>query len=71
KRILSFSTVDGQHTGVNIAKVLMDQLYKWNIDRKIASITLDNSSTNKVVVSELRNQLKPGLLLDGKLFHVR
>ncbi|KAI3848947.1 hypothetical protein MKX03_009638 [Papaver bracteatum] len=71
KRILSFSTVDGHHTGVNIAKVLMDQLYKWNIDRKIASITLDNASTNKVVVSELRTQLKPGLLLDEELFHIR
>lgn len=73
KRILSFNAVDVQHTGVNIAKVLMEQLYKWNIDRKIASITLDNASTNKVVVSELLAQLKPdnGLLLDGELFHVR
>ncbi|KAI3852690.1 hypothetical protein MKX03_008718 [Papaver bracteatum] len=73
KRILSFNSVDGQHTGVNIAKVLMEQLYKWNIDRKIASITLDNASTNKVVISELLDQLKPDnrLLLDGELFHVR
>ncbi|XP_026428967.1 zinc finger BED domain-containing protein RICESLEEPER 1-like [Papaver somniferum] len=73
KRILSFNVVDGQHTGVNIAKVLIEQLYKWNIDRKIASITLDNASTNKVMVSELLAQLKPdnGLLLDGELFHVR
>ncbi|RZC49603.1 hypothetical protein C5167_018029 [Papaver somniferum] len=72
KIILSFNAVDGQHTGVNIAKVLMEQLYKWNIDRKIASITLDNASTNKVVVSELLAQLKPdnGLLLDGELFDV-
>ncbi|KAI3915554.1 hypothetical protein MKW92_005071, partial [Papaver armeniacum] len=51
----------------------MEQLYGWNIDRKISSITLDNASTNGVVVSELIDQLKPGngLLLDGELFHVR
>ncbi|KAI3927198.1 hypothetical protein MKW92_013536 [Papaver armeniacum] len=73
KRILSFSLVDGQHTGANIAKVLMDKLLEWNIDRKIGSITLDNASTNEVVVDELVNQLKPGngLLLDGELFQVR
>ncbi|KAI3919344.1 hypothetical protein MKX01_040898 [Papaver californicum] len=59
KRILSFSAVDGQHSGVNIAKVLLDKLLEWNIDRKIASITLDNASTNGVVVSELTKQLKP------------
>ncbi|KAI3981871.1 hypothetical protein MKX01_041134 [Papaver californicum] len=72
KRILSFSAVDRQHTRVNIAKVMMDKLLEWNIDRKIASITLDNASTNGVVVSELIKQLKPdnGLLIDGKLFQV-
>ncbi|KAI3966766.1 hypothetical protein MKW92_020641 [Papaver armeniacum] len=60
-----------RHLESTLQRSLMDQLYKWNIDRKIASITLDNASTNKVVVSELRNQLKPGLVLDGELFHVR
>ncbi|KAI3850257.1 hypothetical protein MKX03_021172 [Papaver bracteatum] len=73
KRILYFSLVDGQHTGANIAKVLMDKLLEWNIDRKSGSITLDNASTNEVVACELVDQLKPanGLLLDGELFQVR
>lgn len=73
KRILSFSIVDGKHTGANIAKVLLDKLLDWNIDRKIGSITLDKASTNEVVVSELIDKLKPnnGLLLDGELFQVR
>ncbi|KAI3894172.1 hypothetical protein MKX03_003729 [Papaver bracteatum] len=73
KRILYFSIIDGKHIGVNITKVLIEQLYGWNIDSKMSSITLDNASTNGVVVSELIDQLKPGngLLLDGELFHVR
>ncbi|KAI3958676.1 hypothetical protein MKW98_030341, partial [Papaver atlanticum] len=61
------------HTGAKIDKVLSVKLLDWNIDRKIGSITLDNASTNEVVVRELLDKLKPnnGFLLDGELFQVR
>ncbi|XP_058103795.1 zinc finger BED domain-containing protein RICESLEEPER 1-like isoform X3 [Magnolia sinica] len=73
RSILNFCLVEDLHSGEAISKVVMEKLDNWNIYGKLSSITLDNCSTNDVVVRDLVSELVPkGLLLkDGELFHVR
>lgn len=71
KKIINFCMIPSLHTGENIANVIVKQLMDSNMDR-LCTITLDNSSTNDVVVRNLREQFSSwGMLLqDGSLFHV-
>lgn len=38
----------------------MDLLVSWNIDKKICSVTVDNTSTNDVMVRDLKHLLIGG-----------
>lgn len=63
------------HTAEVIADVLFECLLDWNIDRKLSTLTLDNCSTNDLVVamlSVLVNRFSPdSLLLGGRFLHMR
>ena len=73
KRIISFMHVEAPHTGDTITKLILENLYDENFDRKLFSIVLDNCSTNDVVVRELQKifSTKGSLLFNVDLFHVR
>ncbi|KAF7152959.1 hypothetical protein RHSIM_Rhsim01G0135900 [Rhododendron simsii] len=74
KRVLSFCNVPPPHTGVIISDALYKCLVDWNIENKVATITVDNASYNDVALRNLKSTfqlLKKKLPLDGKLFHVR
>ena len=72
KRILNFSAIDAPHTAVALSKAILEKLYKWNIDRKLMSIVLDNYSTNDALVRDLLEKLPTNnLVAYGQLFHVR
>ena len=72
KRILNFSAIDAPHTAVALSKAILEKLYKWNIDRKLMSIVLDNCSTNDAFVREILEKLPVSTLVAyGQLFHVR
>ncbi|XP_031483802.1 zinc finger BED domain-containing protein RICESLEEPER 2-like [Nymphaea colorata] len=60
-------------SGERLASVIKDCLLKWNIDRKLFSITLDNCSTNDIMVTKLIEWLleKDALVCNGKFFQVR
>jgi hypothetical protein len=73
KKIIGFVHIEGRHNGENVGHELIKRLYEWNLDRKLFSFVLDNSSVNDVVVRDLLAALLPKkvLHLNGDLFHVR
>jgi hypothetical protein len=73
KKIIGFVHIEGRHNGENVGHELIKRLYDWNLDRKLFSFVLDNSSVNDVVVRDLLAALLPKkvLHLNGDLFHVR
>ncbi|XP_022031557.1 zinc finger BED domain-containing protein RICESLEEPER 1-like [Helianthus annuus] len=73
KCILSFVDVPPPYSGVHIYDCLFKCLKDWNIEMKVATLTVDNAKTNDVVARKLMDNLnlQKKLPLDGKLFHVR
>ncbi|CAN0881602.1 Putative AC transposase [Linum grandiflorum] len=62
--------IPAPYTGDKLTKRLYDCLLDWNIDGKLSSITLDNSTTNDSMITLLKNKMGD-LLLDGRLLHMR
>ena len=52
--------------------VLVNCFLEWNIDRKLFTITVDNCSTNDVMIGLLLNKLDTSsLMLGGSMLHMR
>lgn len=64
ERLIDFIELEGQHTGENIAKVVIDVLKSLGIASKLLSITMDNASYNDklsvVLDDELEQLIKEG-----------
>ncbi|CAA0806583.1 Zinc finger BED domain-containing protein DAYSLEEPER [Striga hermonthica] len=76
KRIVNFVHVEGRHTGAKLSETFTELMIKWNIDKKLFALTLDNASANEVavkdIISDLRaNSSASALVCDGLFFHVR
>ncbi|KAF1898872.1 hypothetical protein Lal_00018993 [Lupinus albus] len=72
KRYSKFIYVPAPHTSDIISYPLVECFMDWNIDTKISTITLDNCSTNDVVIPKIKDKLRLGnLLRDGSLLHMR
>ncbi|KAH9659532.1 BED-type domain-containing protein [Citrus sinensis] len=71
KRILNFCQID-DHKGDTIGKLIESCLLEWGIDR-VFTITVDNASSNDLVISYLKKKLNNwgGLVLNGDYLHVR
>ncbi|KAH9650349.1 BED-type domain-containing protein [Citrus sinensis] len=71
KRILNFCQID-DHKGDTIGKLIESCLLEWGID-KVFTITVDNASSNDLVISYLKKKLNNwgGLMLNGDYLHVR
>ena len=69
KIIISFKTINTQHSGKNIATLINDKIIDLGIRDKIFTITLDNASNNDVTIQILKRfwQIKED---HAKLFHV-
>nr|GMD74426.1 zinc finger BED domain-containing protein RICESLEEPER 2-like [Ipomoea batatas]GMD89726.1 zinc finger BED domain-containing protein RICESLEEPER 2-like [Ipomoea batatas] len=61
------------HSGFELSRKVYDCLVDWEIDSKVFSITLDNVSTNDVMVRLLKQQLllQNSLLCGREFCHVR
>ncbi|KAH1221104.1 Zinc finger BED domain-containing protein RICESLEEPER 2 [Glycine max] len=71
-QILRFIYVPAPHTSDRLCNVLIDCLMDWNIDTKLSTITLDNCTTNDVIIDKIKDKLHLGCLLrDGSLLHMR
>ena len=46
-----------------LSSVLLDTLLEWNIDRKLSTVTMDNYSTNDVVIKIILDKLQCGALI--------
>ena len=60
------------HTGFELCKKINEFLHEWGLENKIFPITLDNASSNDVLVKTLKEKLvlQNSLLCDGEFFHV-
>ncbi|MFS7922886.1 putative HAT dimerization domain, ribonuclease H-like superfamily, hAT-like transposase, RNase-H [Helianthus anomalus] len=73
KCILNFVDISPPYTGLGIYDCLFKCLKEWKIEKKVATLTVDNAKTNDVVAKKLMENLnlQSKLGIDGKLFHVR
>ncbi|CAM8975459.1 unnamed protein product [Rhodiola kirilowii] len=70
KRILSFKMVEYPHTGESLAAHAYEELIAWHLHDKVFTLTLDNASSNDVLVSRLACHLMLSNATN-QLFHVR
>lgn len=72
RRVLNFSAIDDLQGEHSLSNVIMEKLYRWNVDSKVMSIVLENYSSNDMVARELLGKLPSySLLAEGQLFYVR
>ncbi|CAN6287169.1 unnamed protein product [Urochloa humidicola] len=75
KRIVNFVYVVGRHTGAKLSETFTELMVKWDIDRRMFALTLDNASANEVAVKDIISDLKASnansVVCDGMFFHVR
>ncbi|XP_075086148.1 zinc finger BED domain-containing protein RICESLEEPER 2-like [Nicotiana tabacum] len=71
--ILRFAYVPAPHDKDALCGALVNCLFDWNLERKISTITVDNSSTNNAMIKTLLDEKlnKKDLLLTDRVFHVR
>nr|KAJ0222546.1 hypothetical protein LSAT_V11C200051160 [Lactuca sativa] len=70
-RLLRFIYVSYPHTAEKLTNVLMDSLLDWNIDRKLATLTVDNCSTNNYMLDLMVDKLPfDSLILGRSLFNM-
>jgi hypothetical protein len=69
-KVLTFCTVDP--TADQMCERIVECLSDWGIEKKIFSLTLDDSFENEIVQEKLKTRLglQNGLLCDGEFFHV-
>nr|GMD66309.1 zinc finger BED domain-containing protein RICESLEEPER 2-like [Ipomoea batatas] len=72
-KILCFVEVCPPHLGVELAAKVFGILKEWGIEKKIFSLTLDNTSNFDGIRDILKEQLSlhDSLLCDGEFFHIR
>ncbi|KAF3778519.1 Zinc finger BED domain-containing protein RICESLEEPER 2 [Nymphaea thermarum] len=57
-RIINFTKVEPPHIGLVLANVIAKHLPEWETKKKIISITVDNASSNDVLVKKLKENMK-------------
>jgi len=64
--------VPAPHTSQVLAKLLVECLMDWNLDRKVSTLTVDNCTTNDAMIDCILDKiLGRSLILGGQLFHMR
>ncbi|KAL0313343.1 UNVERIFIED_CONTAM: hypothetical protein Sradi_5733600 [Sesamum radiatum] len=67
-----FAYVPAPHTAEVLADMLVEALMDWNVDRKVSTITVNNCTTNDVMINHLLDKLPTNEMpLDGKVLHMR
>ncbi|CAN1336549.1 Zinc finger BED domain-containing protein RICESLEEPER 2, partial [Linum perenne] len=60
------------HTSEALATAIHKVLFEWNLDRKLSTVTLDNCSTNDLLIDLLKDKLDPhNLIRSGSMLHMR
>ncbi|CAI9089084.1 OLC1v1023587C3 [Oldenlandia corymbosa var. corymbosa] len=73
RKILSLLMIDPSQTKDLLCETIMTSLRKWDIDRKLFSMTFDNHSSHDDIVRTIRDQLceQRVLVCNGQMFDVR
>ncbi|PWA94344.1 hypothetical protein CTI12_AA060020 [Artemisia annua] len=69
KRVISFEEFPVPHTGNALFKMLRKVFYKYNLQKKVFSITLDNASNNINAMGRMKMEFEPPL--NGIFYHSR
>ncbi|XP_062093715.1 zinc finger BED domain-containing protein RICESLEEPER 2-like [Humulus lupulus] len=71
-RIIRFIYVTVPHTAKLLAKVLMECLVEWSLERKLSTLTLDNCTVNIAMMDQMKEKLRnASLLMKGELVHMK
>ncbi|KAL2929200.1 putative AC transposase [Bienertia sinuspersici] len=72
-RILNFRHFPPPHKGHDIYAFVLGLLKEWGLESKTFSLTVDNASSNDVMITLLKSDIHSSspLPCDGKFFHVR
>ena len=72
-KILNFCHFLPPHTSFELSKKINGFLHDWEVEKMIFSLTLDNASTNDVLIKTLKSELllQNALVCDGEFLHVR
>ncbi|KAM6577504.1 hypothetical protein CsatB_029341 [Cannabis sativa] len=57
-RIIRFIYVPAPHTAKLLAKVLMECLIEWSIERKLSTLTSDNCTVNIAMMDQMKEKLR-------------
>ncbi|CAN0858572.1 Zinc finger BED domain-containing protein RICESLEEPER 2 [Linum grandiflorum] len=63
--MLRFIYVHAPHSSDRLAAVLVNCMLDWNIDTKVSTITLDNSSTNDAMIAKIKKKMVLPYLFEG------
>nr|GEW81203.1 zinc finger BED domain-containing protein RICESLEEPER 2-like [Tanacetum cinerariifolium] len=67
KRVISFEEFPSPHTGHTLFKMLIKVLTNFNLEDKVMSITLDNTSNNTSAIDKLKLEYDPPM--GGRFYH--
>ncbi|XP_062110077.1 zinc finger BED domain-containing protein RICESLEEPER 2-like [Humulus lupulus] len=71
-RIIRFIYVPAPHTAKLLAKVLMECLVEWSLERKLSTLTLDKCTVNIAMMDQMKEKLRnASLLMKGELVHMK
>lgn len=71
-QIIRFMYLPCPHNKESLSKALVECLKSFNLDEKVSTITLDNCTTNDVVIDVLREKLNSSkLIMGGTFLHMR
>ena len=55
-----------------LAYAMMDCILDWHLEKKVSALTMDNCSTNNVMIPIILDKLdSDSTLLNGEMFHMR
>jgi len=69
---LNFCHFPPPHTSFKLSKKINGFLHDWGIEKRVFSLTLDNASTNDVLIRTLKSELRfqHSLVCDGEFMHI-
>jgi hypothetical protein len=72
--LIGFEHLEGIHSGLELAKVLMSCLMRYTLEGRVIAITTDNASNNKTLLKETEEMVKEFSsedgLFEGKIQHI-
>ncbi|KAK2663318.1 hypothetical protein Ddye_001892 [Dipteronia dyeriana] len=73
KKVLNFSFMDPPRDGISLSEKVNTLVCEWRIEKKLFSITLDNASSNNILVQNLKSHLNinKASVYDGEFLHIR